>query len=142
MAGAVLQGRCLCGAVRVGAARPEGGVSACHCAICRRWSGAAMFGIEVPATEVEVTGEVARYRSSAFAERAFCPACGTHLWFRGDGAAEIELMPGLFDWASDLPLAREVYADRAFAAVRLAGDHRRITAAEYEAGRCEARVDG
>ena len=133
MAGAGLQGRCLCGAVRVGAARPEGGVSACHCAICRRWSGAAMFGIEVSAAEVEVTGEVARYRSSAFAERAFCPACGTHLWFRSDGSDEYEFMPGLFDGAAGMPLARENYADRALAAVRLAGDHERVTAAAREA---------
>ena len=101
-----------------------------------------MFGIEVPAEDVEVEGEVATYRSSAFAERAWCPACGTHLWFRADGSAGIELMPGLFDGAAELPLAREVYADRAFAAVLLAGEHRRVTAAEYEAGCREARADG
>ena len=42
---------------------------------------------------------VARFRSSGFAERAFCPVCGSHLWMRNTGAdAEAyELMPGLFD---------------------------------------------
>ena len=90
-----------------------------------------MWGLVVPADDVEVTGEVATYRSSSFAERAWCPACGTQLWFREDGAG-FELMPGLFDGASDLPLVREVYADRAFACVPLEGDHKRVTKDEYE----------
>jgi hypothetical protein len=42
-------------------------------------------------------------------------------------------MPGLFDALLDAPLRSEVYADRAMASVRLGGDHRRATQAEYEA---------
>jgi hypothetical protein len=127
----MIEGRCLCGAVRIGIDSLPEGASACHCTMCRRWSGAAFWGFVVPAEAVHVTGEVARYRSSSFAERVWCPACGTHLWFRDDGA-DYELLPGLFDAAADVPLVREVYADRAFACVPLAGDHVRRTKAEYE----------
>ena len=127
-----MEGRCLCGAVRVAVARHEGATSACHCTLCRRWSGAATWGFEAPADAVEVTGPVATYRSSPFAERAFCGTCGTHLWLRDDGRG-YELVPGLFDAAAALPLAREVYADRAFACVPLAGDHERVSRADYEA---------
>ena len=78
-----------------------------------------------------------RYRSSAFAERAFCPRCGSHLWFNdvdeGGQPRYYDLMPGLFDAARDWPLGSEIYVDRAMACVRLAGDHRRWTRAEYEA---------
>ena len=92
-----------------------------------------MWGFTVPADRVAIEGEVATYRASSFAERAWCPACGTHLWFRSDRSNEYEFMPGLFDGATDMPLARENYADRALAAVRLAGDHERVTAAAREA---------
>ena len=43
-------------------------------------------------------------------------------------------MPGLFDAARSWPLRSEIYVDRAMASVRLEGDHRRKTRAEYEAG--------
>lgn len=125
------EGSCLCGAVRIEIASLPDGASACHCAMCRRWSGAAMWGIAVPKEDVRVGGEVARYRSSAFAERAWCPTCGTHLWIRDDDA-DYELLPGLFDAAASVPLVREVYADRAFACVPLAGGHPRVTRADYE----------
>jgi hypothetical protein len=41
-------------------------------------------------------------------------------------------MPGLFDSVRNQPLRSEVYSDRAMASVRLQGDHRRATQAEYE----------
>ena len=127
----MIEGRCLCGAVRIEIAELPGGASACHCSMCRRWSGAATWGLVAGTQNVRVSGDVARYRSSSFAERAWCPACGTHLWVRDDGGG-YELVPGLFDEAADVPLVREVYADRAFACVRLAGDHVRRSRADYE----------
>ena len=66
------------------------------------------------------------------AERASCDTCGTLLWFK-DHDGPYELQVGLFDAAKDYPLISEIYTDCAFAAVTLAGDHKRATAAEYEA---------
>lgn len=128
----MMTGACLCGAVEVRVGSHAAGASACHCGFCRRWTGAALWCLEAPAAVVAVSGPVKRYRSSAFAERAWCETCGTHLWIRNDGGA-YDLMPGLFEAARAVPLGREVYADRPFAAVPLAGDHPRISAAEYEA---------
>ena len=89
------------------------------------------------ALAVTVTGEVRRYCSSTFAERAFCPVCGSHLWFNdvdaGGKPHSYELMPGLFDAARCWPLRSEIYVDRAMASVHLLGDHRRKSRAEYEA---------
>ncbi len=78
-----------------------------------------------------MSGTVRTYRSSAFAERAFCGTCGTHLWFREDGR-DHELMPGLFAGADKMPLAREVYADCAPSYLPLAGGHARVDRADYE----------
>ncbi|MDJ0630425.1 MAG: GFA family protein [Rhodobacter sp.] len=126
-----MHGHCLCGAVRIDVAEFRHDVSACHCDLCRRWTGAAMWGFEAPADAVTVTGEVASYRSSPFATRGFCPVCGTHLWIRDDGGP-YDLVPGIFEEARDLPLVREVYADRAFACAPLAGGHTRVTKDTYE----------
>ncbi len=131
-----LEGHCLCGAVTIriaGAHDPRPG--ACHCRMCQRWSGGVFLCFEVDADGVTVAGPVTRHASSAFAERAFCTICGSHLWMRDTGRDDepYEMMPGLFDAARDWPLRSEIYVDRAMASVRLMGDHRRATQAEYEA---------
>jgi hypothetical protein len=88
---------------------------------------------EASSDAVTVTGPVKRYASSAFAERGFCPRCGSHLWMRDtdtEGSA-FELMPGLFDETRGWSMRSEIYTDRAIA--RLRGDHPTTTRAQYEA---------
>ena len=133
MTGARMTGHCLCGAVTVrvtGGHDPRPG--ACHCRMCQRWSGGLFLCFNADADGVAVDGPIARHASSDFAERAFCSVCGSHLWMRDRTANTYDLMPGLFDEARDWPLRSEVYADRAMSSVRLEGDHRRATRAEYE----------
>ena len=133
MTGAPMTGHCLCGAVTVRVAGPhDPRPGACHCRMCQRWSGGLFLCFNADAAGVTVEGPVTSYASSDFAERAFCPVCGSHLWMRDNTGATYDLMPGLFDEARDQPLRSEVYADRAMASVRLQGDHRRATQAEYE----------
>lgn len=128
-----LTGHCLCGTVTVTVAGADTRIGACHCRMCQRWSGGLFLCFH--AATVTATGPVVRYASSAFAERAFCGTCGTHLWMQGTKGADagLDLMPGLFDEAVAWPMRSEIYTDRALAAVQLAGDHRRATRDEYEA---------
>ena len=138
-----MDGRCLCGAVTVrlaGAHDPR--VGACHCRMCQRWSGGLFLCFSAEAEAVTVEGDVRRHASSPFAERAFCPVCGAHLWMRdtAEAGAPYDLMPGLFDEARGWPLRSEIYVDRAMACVPLAGEHRRRTRAEYEAS--DPFIDG
>lgn len=131
----MIEGHCLCGAVSVRVTGHGGFTGACHCRMCQRWSGALFVSFNAPANAVTVTGEVTRYQSAPFAERAFCPRCGSHLWMRNTEAddSSYDLMPGLFDAARDIPLQSEIYTDRALPGLALAGDHRRATRAQYEA---------
>ncbi|RMH46166.1 MAG: GFA family protein [Alphaproteobacteria bacterium] len=112
--------------------------------MCQRWSGGLFLCFQAQAEAVSVEGKVTRYPSSHFAERAFCPRCGSHLWMRDTTTPDspYELMPGLFDEARDWPLRSEIYTDRAFASVRLEGDHPRATASEYEAKNPHLEGDG
>lgn len=133
-----LTGHCLCGAVTITVAgEHDPRTGACHCRMCQRWSGGLFLCFTAHASAVTVTGEVTRYRSSTFAERAFCPRCGSHLWFNdvddGGEPQSYELMPGLFDAARSWPLRSEIYVDRAMASVHLLGVHSRKSRAEYEA---------
>lgn len=131
----MIEGHCLCGAVRLRVAGHDPRVGACHCRMCQRWSGGLFLCFSARARDFHAEGPVVRHRSSDFAERAFCGTCGSHLWMRETGPeeADYELMPGLFDTAADFPLRSEIYTDRALACLHLAGDHHRATRAEYEA---------
>lgn len=75
-----LTGGCLCDAVRY---RIDGAprlVSACHCSLCRRASGAP-FVVWVTARKEQFheQGCLQRYVSSEHGWRAHCPACGTQV---------------------------------------------------------------
>ena len=143
-----LEGRCLCGAVEIVVdGFHVAAVGICHCDMCRRWNGTIFGTFDAAPDAVTVTGEVARHPSSDFAERAFCPTCGSHLWFRDTDRADAnyELMPGPFPAAWGFPLVSEIYSDKAPAHAALAGGHRRKTEAEYEATAPhvpDARPDG
>jgi len=128
-------GECLCGAVTIRVSDCDRTIGACHCRMCQRWSGALYASFTAPPEAVTVAGAVARFASSPFAERAFCPACGSHLWMRDTDRedAGYDLMPGLFDAALDWPLRSEIYVDRAMRAMRLEGTHPRLSQEQYEA---------
>ena len=77
----VFEGGCMCGAIRYRAtARPSRCVI-CHCRDCRKHSGAPCLSfVHFPADAFTwLTAEPRRYRSSVYAERGFCAACGSTL---------------------------------------------------------------
>ena len=77
------EGGCLCGALRYRIGGPVGPAVHCHCAMCRRSGGGAVATwISVARDRFAFTkGEPQVYRSSAQAERRFCPRCGAQLTF-------------------------------------------------------------
>ena len=90
-----MKGQCLCGAIEVEApAQQEVGL--CHCSMCRRWSGGPMFAVHC-GSQVRFGGQAPSvYRSSEWAERGFCPRCGTHLFYHLLPANDYILPAGLF----------------------------------------------
>lgn len=78
-----LTGSCLCGKVKVKAEIKENKFDACHCGICRKWTGSIMLGVEA-GQHATFEGEenISVYDSSEWAQRGFCKNCGTHLFYR------------------------------------------------------------
>jgi hypothetical protein len=99
-AGEVHEGGCLCGAVRYRARGRPTQVNHCHCRMCQRASGAPIVTwATFPSANVEwIKGAPATRRSSDTAERGFCSACGSALFWRGDAEKDlIDLTAGTFD---------------------------------------------
>lgn len=124
-------GRCLCGAVTFEADGVEPAAHACHCGMCRRWSGAMGFGLA--ADEVRFQGEenIGLYKSSDWAERGFCKQCGTNLFYRLKANGQTILWLGTFDDISDMSMGSEIFIDAKPAFYDIAGDHPRLTEQEF-----------
>ena len=123
-------GRCLCGAVRFTADAVEPHFHACHCGICRRWSGGPVFAASVEGLSIQGREHVTAYASSEWAERAFCKVCGSHLYYYLKPADRYLVTVGAFDDAARFELAGEIFVDNKPGGYALAGDHERLTEAE------------
>ena len=132
-------GRCLCGAVSFSATGVRPRFGGCHCRMCQRWSGASFLALTVTGIDWQGTEHIATFRSSDWAERAWCAACGSHLWYRvtaqggdttGGSLGEYEVPIGLFDDAEGFEMTREIFIDRKPDAYAFAGARERLTEAE------------
>ncbi len=120
-----MKGRCLCGAIEVTAPDQEH-VALCHCAMCRRWSGGPMFAVHC-GSDVRFSGAgPATYRSSDWAQRGFCPTCGTHLFYHLLPGDEYILPAGLFQDHKFI-LGSEIFIDEKPAFYDLANATEKLT---------------
>lgn len=134
-----MHGSCLCGAVQFEATSPQQHSHACHCEMCRRWTGSALVVAMVPSEAVcwEGKGDIRTFRSSDWAERGWCDRCGAALFYRVTAEGPMHgtyfIALGLFDEPDSLPMRNEIYIDRKTSAYDFAGDHPRLTGAEFQA---------
>jgi hypothetical protein len=125
-----IQGQCLCGSVTVTATRANPIIRACHCDMCRRWTSSMFMSIPTDPASVTVRGPVKSYRSSDWAERAFCDTCGSALWYMTVHDRVRQLAAGLFENAAGHTLALEFFADKTPDGYGLTGDHKRLNEAD------------
>ncbi len=106
------KGSCLCGSVKIEAKTLASSMGACHCSMCRNWSGGPFFAVDGQQAVI-IVGEdkVSRYDSSEWAERAFCSACGTHLFYRLKQTDQHMLSAGLFDLDGELEFDHQIFID-------------------------------
>jgi hypothetical protein len=104
-------GRCLCGAVTITVTAMRSEVDICHCAMCQRWGGAFYAGVKGEAADVTGEDAVTVYRSSPWAERAFCGTCGSNLWYRFLPTGGRSFLAGLFDLPSGFGIEQQIFVD-------------------------------
>lgn len=88
-------GSCQCGALRYDVAAGPAFASICHCRMCQRATGSPFAALlKVASARVSWHGTPAVFDSSSLAERGFCAACGTPMFYRQKGTEWIEITSG------------------------------------------------
>lgn len=128
-----MSGRCLCGAVEFTAADVETDHHACHCSMCRRWTGSPMLAASAGAVKFIGGEHITGYKSSDWAERCFCSKCGTSLFYYLIPADHYVISVGAFDDADAFTMVGEIFIDNKPPGYGFAGDHPRKTEAEFMA---------
>lgn len=130
-------GGCLCGAVSYTVSEKPAKTEACHCDMCRKWSGGVFMSVHYKEDEVTIRGgeNISRYKSSEWAERCFCKVCGSNLFYRltADGPFKGNHFIGFgtLDAPKGIPLTREVYVDKRPDGYAFSGEIETMTEAEF-----------
>ncbi len=115
-------GGCLCGAVRFRLNAPPYEIDYCHCASCRKHTGAPVsVFLDLKRDAVEFTrGAPSYYASSPGVRRGFCGHCGSTLTYETDG--EIHIHVGAMDRPEDFsPHDTPAFSEERLPWFRIAG---------------------
>lgn len=129
-------GSCLCGAVRFRITGAPRHAAACHCGMCRKWSGGLFMVVETTSEDIAFDGRenIGLYQSSEWAERGFCKTCGSSLFYRltvagaHQGTCYVGL--GTLDDPSGIAVTHEIFIDDKPDGYALAGETEKMTGAE------------
>lgn len=125
------KGNCLCGAVHLYAKTMSAQVGACHCSMCRKWTGGPLLGVDC-GSEVSFEGgeNITTYHSSAWAERGFCKQCGTHLFYRLKAQNQYFVPVGFFDIHPEVVFDHQIFIEEKPAFYAFANETQNMTGAE------------
>ncbi|WP_050602969.1 GFA family protein [Ruegeria sp. 6PALISEP08] len=92
----LFEGGCRCGRLRIMASGCPLRVGVCHCIDCRKHHGALFYAAAIfPSDAVEISGP-----SQGFADRFFCPTCGSAVF--ACSGSEVEVHLGCLDVPNQL----------------------------------------
>ena len=132
-------GSCLCGAVKYTVSSDIAEAGACHCGMCRKWSGGVYIGIQVAPGDITFEGadNITKFASSAWAERGFCSTCGSSLFYRvtapGPHEGTYHIGMGALDDTSGVTMTQEIFTDIKPKGYSFDGDLQGMTEAEVMA---------
>ena len=110
----IKRGGCLCGGITYELRGPLRAVVACHCVQCRKASGHYLAATQSWASDMEIAGDTLKwFRSSEQAERGFCSACGSNLFWRRLGNPYISIFAGTIDGPTGLRMESQLYPESA-----------------------------
>ncbi|RPH60248.1 MAG: GFA family protein [Acidobacteria bacterium] len=122
MTGRVIEGGCLCRAVRYRVNGLPIVTSLCHCRTCRLAAGAPSVGWVIFRSSdfMFSAAQPARFRSSPTVIRTFCGRCGTSLTYQRDTEPDtIDVTTASLDSPDDFAPTREIWIAHKLAWERL-----------------------
>jgi len=127
-----LTGSCMCGACTFTATPKADEAGACHCGMCRKFSGGVFIVVDCSGTlEFAKDAPITRFQSSPWGERVFCSRCGSSLaWQSRDGHIAVASVQAFAD-PGRFPVTREIFIDCKPGSYALAGDTATMTEAEF-----------
>lgn len=126
-----LSGKCLCGGVKFTVKVASANFGACHCSMCRTWSGGVVFALdEVKDLTFEGEHNLSIYKSSDWGERGFCKVCGTNLFWRSAEFGHTAVMAGAIEEQAELKFVSEIFIDSKPDFYTFADDTKKYTEAE------------
>lgn len=126
-----LDGKCLCGSVRVTAEPKTNQFGACHCGMCSQWGGGPLLAVECEdRVSFEGDSHIGIYASSEWAERGFCKQCGTHLFYRLKEQPFYAIPIGLFGEDQSWEFASQIFIDHKPSYYSFANPTKNLTGAE------------
>lgn len=121
-----LNGQCMCGAVTVTATTSAPDLRACHCEMCRRQNSFAFVSIQADQQSIVIDGDMTVFKSSPWAQRAFCATCGSTIWYGMQTDTHRNLSAGLFGKTADV-LVQEYFVDECILGAGFDGTHQKLT---------------
>ena len=108
----VANGSCLCGAVKMTAKSASKNVGACHCSMCRQWTGGPLLAVDC-GSDVEFSGEenITVFNSSEWAERGFCSKCGSNLFYKLKEAGQYIVPFGVLNIDKELTFDHQIFIE-------------------------------
>ncbi len=125
------QGRCLCGDLRFEALIGARVARACHCSMCRRWSGGVFLAAECRSVTVAAERALGVYSSSEWGERCFCKTCGSTLFWRSKDGKHTAVSIQAFARPSGFRLVSQIYIDDKPDCYSFAEETKNMTGAEF-----------
>ena len=106
-------GGCLCGETRYKVSAQLRPVVACHCRQCQRSSGFHVAATSVPKHAFSLLKEqhLKWYTSSATAQRGFCGQCGSNLFWKQNGSADMVIFAGTIDQPTGLKIVEHIFVE-------------------------------
>ncbi|HVL42003.1 MAG TPA: GFA family protein [Brevundimonas sp.] len=107
----MLSGGCHCGSIRYQMPEEVAYHALCHCADCRKASGAPVVAWALaPTDRMTITGSPRVYASSEHGRRHFCDRCGTSLFYTNEVIfpGKTDVQTATLDTPDALPLQVQI----------------------------------
>jgi hypothetical protein len=126
----IIEGGCLCGAVRYSSLAEPAIVGVCHCGDCQKFSGSAFsFLVAIQKSALQLRGLLKTYSSLADSghpiSRSFCPECGSSIVEESASHPGFMIInAGTLDQPASLLPTIELYCENALPWIQLSGVQR------------------